>query len=654
MRRADIRSFLVLFILTIFGIVFIAGGWFKSVHADTQPTPGPDRHTTILVEGTEYNWWLVYWSDNTIACVIAIDHEGKPTQDDVLNDCGAATFDKWLHTPACSGEETGSALQACKGMYLHNIGSQDVSRELEVDLPPAVVWVDLIGCEFDPEQKTCNGIPSLHFTGEESLPNEQILKINVKLDGESFNCEGSECTVPLESTDEKGVPFSFWGESSYGDETIVYEGLVRVVPKLEATPQPEETITPTSYYVDILSSQWKTGQSATCAEIWQVFPEIGTSPIWLDTPQDAEELHTSIPYYYLAAMLIKNGVVDASECDMNGLESDLSANQCGLEKAQESVTEWQNQFDEQILQTSLDSGIPGQLLKNLFAQESQLWPGIYSEVKEAGFGQLTENGADAALLWNRSFYDQFCPLVLAQETCDKGFAMLPDAQQTILKGALEQKVNASCADCPAGIDISQANFSIHVFAETLVGNCSQVDRVLYNVTKKTTSSVATYSDLWRFSLLNYTAGPGCLFDAVSRTYKAKNPLDWIHVAANLPPTCRPAVDYVSRVSQGESESNIAFSTALPTATRTPILPTKTQTLTRTATLTRTVTPTRTDTRTATATASASPTITLTPELSYTPSLTPTRTPTSTPTPGGFYITPKSPQPVSYTADMHPR
>jgi hypothetical protein len=647
MRRAEVRPFLVIFILTIFSIVFIAGGWFKSVHAETQPTPGPDRHTNIVIETTEYTWWLVYWSDNTIACVITVDHEGKPTQNDVLNDCGADLFDKWLYTPVCSGEESGSALQACKGMYLHSIGAEEVARELEVELPPAVVWVDLIGCEFDAELKICNGIPSLHFTGEESLPNEQIIKINVKLDGETFNCDSNECTVPLEPTDEKGVPFSFWGESSYGDETIFYEGLVRVVPKLEATPEPEETLTPSSYYVDILSSQWKTGQSATCAEIWQVFPEIGSSPVWLDTPREASELHSSIPYYYLAAMLIKNRTVDAGECDMNGLESDLSANQCGLEKAQAAVTEWQNQFDEQILQTSLDSGIPGQLLKNLFAQESQLWPGIYTDVREAGFGQLTENGADAALLWNRSFYDQFCPLVLARETCDKGFAMLTEAQQNILRGALVQKVNASCADCPAGIDLTQASFSIHVFAETLVGNCSQVDRVLYNVTKKTTSSVANYSDLWRFSLINYTAGPGCLFEAISRTYKAKSPLDWIHVAANLPPECRMAVDYVSQVSQGDSEANIAFSTPLPTATSTPILPTKTQTLTRTPTLTRTATPTRTATRTPT------PTFTATLEQSLTPSMTPSATPTPTSTPGGVSITPKPPSLDDYTLDTFP-
>ena len=66
----------------------------------------------------------------------------------------------------------------------------------------------------------------------------------------------------------------------------------------------------------------------------------------------------------------------------------------------------------------------------------------------------------------------------------KASPMLTDAQQNILRGALVQKVNATCDDCPAGIDLTQANFSIHVFAETLVGNCSQADRVLYNVTKK--------------------------------------------------------------------------------------------------------------------------------------------------------------------------
>jgi len=95
-------------------------------------------------------------------------------------------------------------------------------------------------------------------------------------------------------------------------------------------------------------------------------------------------------------------------------------------------------------------------MKNVFTRESQLWPGVYSEMAEAGLGQLTENGTETVLLWNPDFYDQFCPLVISFETCKNGFGNLSAVNQAILRGALMQRVNATCATCPLGIDLSQA------------------------------------------------------------------------------------------------------------------------------------------------------------------------------------------------------
>ena len=48
---------------------------------------------------------------------------------------------------------------------------------------------------------------------------------------------------------------------------------------------------------------------------------------------------------------------------------------CGMEVARDAVNIWQNQFDEIILNTAKDTGVPANLLKNLFATESQFWPG---------------------------------------------------------------------------------------------------------------------------------------------------------------------------------------------------------------------------------------------------------------------------------------
>ena len=128
MHKAGNRFVLLLILAAVLIIGMIGNSLPVSVRADSEPTPGPNRKTTIQVDTIEYYWWLVYWSDNTVVCAITIDHEGKPTNDDVLNDCGSVIYDKWLHTPACTGSETGSALQACKGMYLHNTGSQPVSK----------------------------------------------------------------------------------------------------------------------------------------------------------------------------------------------------------------------------------------------------------------------------------------------------------------------------------------------------------------------------------------------------------------------------------------------------------------------------------------------------------------------------------------------
>jgi hypothetical protein len=70
---------------------------------------------------------------------------------------------------------------------------------------------------------------------------------------------------------------------------------------------------------------------------------------------------------------------------------DGSANGCGQEAARPAVDQWQDQFDALIINTAEDTGVPAQLLKNLFARESQFWPGIFKAVPMPGW-QLTENG----------------------------------------------------------------------------------------------------------------------------------------------------------------------------------------------------------------------------------------------------------------------
>jgi hypothetical protein len=247
-------------------------------------------------------------------------------------------------------------------------------------------------------------------------------------------------------------------------------------------------------------------------------------------------------------MLIQSGQVDASLCPDQGLNRNLIANACGVQEAYTEVVDWQNSFNVEIMDAARESGVPAQLLKNVFSRESQFWPGIYKNYREAGFGQLTENGADTVLLWNPSFFHQFCPLVLSQERCDLGFGNISKDEQAMLRGALVTKVNSTCPDCPVGIDLSQANFSVRIFAEGLIANCEQVGMIIRNTTSRDPGQVSNFEDLWRFTLVNYNAGSGCLSNAMLLAYRQYGYLTWENVSSKLEPACSKAIEYVDDIT----------------------------------------------------------------------------------------------------------
>ena len=580
----------------------ISGGT-PIVLAQNEP---PERVTWITVDSNSHDWLLARWTDNQIVCQINIDHEGAPTELEIQNICGDGVLNDWLTTPPCNvlPDQQGP----CSGLFMQNTGSSFEKREIPVELPPPTVWVTVTGYVLPGTTNKWEGEPRLLLVGEEKLANERIIRISGDYAGTPFSCEGSECSLPLWRTGSQGFKLTFWAESSFGDKTDEYTALIRVLPWADMPADAPGSPSRSGVYVDIISSQWQAQEASTCAAIWQSFPSVNGPPAWLKSPADSTGLSTSLPLHFLAAQLIQNGVVDAMVCPNGGLEYFQAANQCGIEVARKEVNKWQNQFDEEIMLTSAETGIPALLLKNVFARESQLWPGIYRSVEEVGLGQLTEDGAEAALLWNPSFYTQFCPLVLYNATCNKGYGNLTITEQTTLRGALVQNADASCTDCENGIDLKQANFTVRIFGETIVGNCTQVNQMLYNLTGLSSGEVVSHDDLWRFTLINYNAGPGCLFHALTRTYDAGDPLDWLHVAANLAGGCRNGIDYVKAISNGDTDPITVFSTPLPTPTITPTLILVTA---------RPVT-------------SLTPTITTTPgTITPTPTLTPSPTPTAT-------------------------
>lgn len=531
--------------LIMLGLLFFVTGAVlastsRGFAAPSYAPPGPDRFSVVTVEYTKYFWWMLEWDGSgDVICKIEVDHEGLPTPGDVYVDCGEDIYQIWVEQKPCTELDT----TLCEGVYVVMIGSEPATKEISTKLAPPVVQVTLENCNpvYTSSTNICETDPILVLTGIEPIPGYVITGIEGTYEGQPFNC-GPTCRLRLPQTDEDGFTLQFWAYSSYGDSSEVFDALIRVAQTSAGNPDQ------IFWYVDVLSDQWAGVPLASCVRDWGVLPPIGGPPEWISTPTQSEKLGTDVPYTYLAAKLILSGMVDASLCPDGGLLGDDVASACGMEAARGAVRDWQNQFDGLILNVAKDSGVPAHLLKNLFAIESQFWPGL-SLKSDIGLGQLTEQGADTTFLWNPPFFYQFCPLVMDSNECKKGYLGLEDEQKKYLRLALISAVNADCPACPLGIDLERAKFSITVFAHTMLANCGQAGQLVRNFTGRAPGESATYEDLWKFTLVNYNAGPGCLGDALDATLIANQAFSWENVSLRLSPACEGARDYVNEISQ---------------------------------------------------------------------------------------------------------
>jgi hypothetical protein len=292
-------------------------------------------------------------------------------------------------------------------------------------------------------------------------------------------------------------------------------------------------------------------KDTSCSTIWASYPQGGYAiPDWLYTPLQASDLATDEPYLYLAGKLLQAGLSSAPNCPYNGLMPSGFASPCGLDAARPQVTDWQNRFDGTIYKSSVENAVPASLLKRIFAQESQFWLGQSNDNQHYGIGQITEGGIDPLFLSYPDYYALVCTDVLSAETCKTEYAELSSQNKAMIRGYFVRTViDAGCPECAEKYDDKKAQDAIDIFAKLIVANCEQVGRVILDITEQKPGTVSTYDDLWRYTLLNYNGGSGCISGAIEGTVKANEPVDWLHVSARLQPHCKGSQEYVEKVSR---------------------------------------------------------------------------------------------------------
>ncbi|MGD2253092.1 MAG: hypothetical protein PVF70_09290 [Anaerolineales bacterium] len=500
---------------------------------------GP-RTVTIMETITNHLWLVVGWKDNLTRCEVTTIGPELPTSEEILHACGSDVHEEWLTTPACTPAAAGgSPPYNCKGVYLHYQHTEDRVHIITEELPSPELWISLEGCYPSDLSNICPGLPQIRITGFEPLPGEEITTIHARLGEEEISCQGQTCLLPFYVTSEDGSEIEFWGDSSFGDSSETYTAMIRITDNQDGA----------GFTADVISSQWQGVEPSSCAVIWDVFPPSSGLPAWLQTPEAPEGLSSTLPYAYLAGRLIRFGLVDAGDCIYQGLLPNGYADSCGQSRATAAVQEWQNQFDEIIHATAVEKNMPARLIKNLFASETQFWGAANRPLREYGLGQISEQGAEALLMWNHDFFLDFCPAVLDPSYCEGSYFGLEEEHQSLLRGALTARVDEICPACRGEQYSASRAASIDLFTDLLMANCEQVAQIINALIRKSPGEVATYEDLWRFTLANYNAGPGCLSWGIYQTYRDRVPITWENVSSRLTPACNFTIDYVNQIAR---------------------------------------------------------------------------------------------------------
>jgi hypothetical protein len=356
---------------------------------------------------------------------------------------------------------------------------------------------------------------------------DETVEIRGVVNSNEFICPGTLCALPV-ATSSSVVFRAYSSTGDFSDEVVAS---VRVEERDDG------------YYVFLDSVSQFGVFSDSCLRFWRL-ADADINQNWAQFVQFPYFLNTNKTLHHLTTRLILYGMVDVSDCQAGGLNPGLDwPTGCGLERARDKMTEWQNQFDEYIWLASKDTGIPPKILKTLIEVESQFWPGnerFYLD--EFGLGQVNQLGVDVLLRRNPEVYQQICNTVL--NDCSLPYALLPADQQRMIRGALVVSQSAVCPTCQNGIDLDIAKQSVPFIASVLKANCEQVKVIVdkYESDEDVDDPEDPYSDFWKFTMLSYHSGISCFEESVAKVAKIGLPVDWDNVSGQL--SCDSGVKYV--------------------------------------------------------------------------------------------------------------
>lgn len=476
------------------------------------------------------NWKLIRYHDSATNCAFRTAAADPPGFSDIRSFCGDPLGIEFALTPLCSDPTRSS----CIGLYLLNSDSNETYEAVDFNIYGNLysefdVEIQILNCE---PNTVCQKQPIIIFTA--SKPKKQREPFWVTIDEAVYPCHGS-CSLEINSASEKtGSWISVQAESSTGIQTVrrFFFRLKRL-----------GTLPPSFFFEWFEGDRYQTEPYG--AEVW------GISPTGLEAALiDGSIFDAMVPIsaiwskyqlHGLCAELIYRGRVRAMSCPGFGLANQTAVNDCGLLTCRDAVIHEQNRMNPAIMQAAERFRIPPKILKNLFLAETQ-FTRHQGQDGEFGLGHLTGLSVDTLLRWSDSAFSTACTTVFPQlpQQCEAGYDGMEDAFRELLKGVIFRETAID-----EGITLS---------ARILDACKHQVKWLIQSATDRPLDRIVDYDTLWKLTVATYHAGGECTNQAITRTLRMKNPLDWMHLRAGFTGKCRTGALYVDRVFEPNYKS----------------------------------------------------------------------------------------------------